>query len=439
MNAPRICLSLFGTTEEICQYIRWHDADLYEIRLDLSSDPDGAMIRAATRKPLLFTAHGRPELLEKFWPFADYVDVEQREATGRNTIRSIHAADQDPIRLWDKLSGEHMTKIVLDTQQYDTIAKLIALNQQHKPLALCFAYGEVGAFSRVIATFQGSRWIYASIQDRATGAGQFTYQDLVETFRVRRLDVTARIAVFGIVGKSVSHSLSPAIHNRKFEEAALPWIYLPFPCTDLNDLLHNAPRWNSVGFSITHPYKKKVIPLLHSLTPEVERFQSCNTIALVDGKWTGTNTDLDGIRALLKDVTVRGSRVVIVGAGATARMFATMIRPEIADLVILNRTVENAKALAETLDAQFGSLEELKDRDYDLLIQTTPVGWKEDEMPVNPAHLRPGKTVIDSIYKDTPMLKHAVALGCVTKNGKVWFDVQADAQFRWWTQVFRKH
>src|ERR671935_13864 len=100
MNHPRICLSLYGTTQELCSAINSFDADSFEIRLDLCTDPDGAKIRATTRKPLLFAAHGRPDLLEKYWTFADYVDVELGEATGRNCIISIHSKEEDPDRLW---------------------------------------------------------------------------------------------------------------------------------------------------------------------------------------------------------------------------------------------------------------------------------------------------------------------------------------------------
>ena len=109
MKSPKICLSLFGSTDEVCHAIASHDADLFEIRLDLSADLNGPQIRTATRNPLLFTAHGRPDLLEQFWPFADYIDVEQAEATGQNTIRSIHSTDQDPNTLWKSFSSEHVT------------------------------------------------------------------------------------------------------------------------------------------------------------------------------------------------------------------------------------------------------------------------------------------------------------------------------------------
>jgi shikimate dehydrogenase len=424
--STKICLSLFGTTEEIMDAINSSDADLFEIRLDLSGELDGPKLRAATHKPLLFTAHRRPDLLEHFWPFADYVDVEQAEATGRNTIRSIHAADEDPDRLWEKLSGEHMTKIVLETANYKIISRLIQMNRIHAPLAICFAAGEIGTFSRIISVLNGARWIYASLPGRATAPGQFALDELLHTYRMRRFEQNQDIAVFGIIGNPVSQSHSPRIQNEKFTNASLPWIYLPFLCKNLTELFEAAPSWNAKGFSITHPWKEKVMDVLDSASPDVLMLRSCNTVAYAQGKWHGINTDVEGIRAMLRDVPIAGKRVLILGAGASSRALAMVIRPVANSLVILNRTAEKAD---DTLAA-------FSNYDYDVLINATPVGWNEPECPVNPDVLRPGKIVIDAIYQETELLKRARSIGCRTMDGRVWFETQADAQFDYWKSQF---
>ena len=429
MPAPlKICLSLFGTTEEIIDAICSHDADLYEIRLDLSTLLEGQKLRAATRKPLLFTAHHRPDLLEQFWPFADYLDVEQADASGRNTIRSIHAGDEDPERLWEKLSGEHMTKIVLETANYKTISRLIQLNRQYAPLAICFASGETGAFSRIISLLHGARWIYASLPDKATAPGQFTFDQLINTFRLRRFEQNENISVFGIVGNPVSHSRSPEIQNEKFANALLPWIYLPFFCDDVRALFENAPSWNAKGFSITHPWKEAVADLVEVASDDVRALRSCNTVACADGKWHGINTDIEGIQVLLKDVPLEGKRVLILGAGAAARTIEWIIKPLAQSVVLLNRTPAKAH----------GPLSSFAQHNYDILINATSVGWNDSECPINADQIQPGKIVIDAIYRDTELLKRAQAIGCRTINGKAWLDAQADAQFNFWKSKFYK-
>jgi 3-dehydroquinate dehydratase/shikimate dehydrogenase len=215
----------------------------------------------------------------------------------------------------------------------------------------------------------------------------------------------------------------------------LPWIYLPFLCKDLKSLFANAHAWNAKGFSITHPFKQEIIPYLGDATPEVEELQSCNTVARVNDQWIGTNTDVAGIRSLLEDVPLNGARAVILGAGASARTFASIIRPHVSSLSILARSPGKAKRLAEKFQAGSGSLQDLKKFDHNVLIQATPVGWQHDEMPVGAADLKSNTFVIDSIYRDTPLLRHARDLGCKTLNGEKWFYAQARAQFDWWKSL----
>ncbi len=102
MIRPRICLSVYGTTEEICDSIASApEADLFEIRLDLSTDPDLSKIRIMTNKPLLFASHTAPDLLAKAVPFADYLDVARTAPPAGwkgNTIVSEHREGGDPWR-----------------------------------------------------------------------------------------------------------------------------------------------------------------------------------------------------------------------------------------------------------------------------------------------------------------------------------------------------
>jgi shikimate dehydrogenase len=258
----------------------------------------------------------------------------------------------------------------------------------------------------------------------------------MNVYRLKRFTLPLEPSVFGIIGNPVSHSRSPETHNRLFSDASLSWIYLPFHCNDLSALLTHAPRWNAKGFSITHPWKETVIAFLDSYSPEVKELKSSNTIAYVNGRWIGTNTDLKGIHAMLADVSMDGYRIVIIGAGASARAIATVVRPRAKELLILNRTAEKGAALASEFHAASGTFSDLKNVDYDVLIQATPVGWQNEEIPDIHQALRPGKIVIDSIYRDTPLLKKARDLGCKTINGDKWFQIQAKAQFEWWQENF---
>lgn len=430
----QICLSLFGSTDEICDQISaTQEADLYEIRLDLSSELDYQKIRACTQKPLIFASHEKAELLKEVPRVWDYLDVGPYRMDGKEYIVSVHADDGDPSRLWSDYDGEHITKIVLNTRDYSRIADLLALTRSRH--GLCFAMGEVGAFSRVLSGFHGAPWMYASRPGQPTAAGQFTVEELIHTYRIRRFPVEPE-AVFGIVGNPVTHSRSPEFHNRKFAETNRNWIYLPFHCEDIQGLFKHALRFDIRGFSITHPFKEKVVRLLEVSSHDVKRLKSCNTVLLKDGKWHGINTDISGFTTLLVEsgISLLGSNAIILGAGAAARTIAAVIRPHVSDLLFLGRTLSKAKAAAAAFSGRAGLLQDLAKQNYDVLFNATPVGWNPEECPVNPDVLRKGVAVFDAIYRDTLLLKKARALGCRTFNGELWFQSQAEAQFRWWSE-----
>ncbi len=438
MIPPRICLSLYGATDEICDSIgSATGADLFEIRLDLSAELDLSKIRNATKKPLLFASHTAPDLLARAVPFADYLDVARVSpppAWKGITIVSEHGNDGDPIRLWKQLSGDHLTKLVLNTAEYSTIASLIELNRSHAPNALCFAMGETGAFSRMLSIFRGAPWIYASQPGRATGDGQFTLQDLTALYRIRRFEDEP--AIFGITGNPVAHSLSPAFHNGKFTEEHLPWIYLPFPCETVSSLIEHAPLFGIYGLTVTHPHKEAVLTHLNQRSPEVDRLRSCNTLYYSDGVWHGINTDVVGVEEVLSQIQVPldSSSVIILGAGGAARAIASVIAGRCRELIILNRNPENAKIVASEYGGTAGALGDFYKYKYDLLFHATSVGMKEGECPVDPEVLQPRKTVVDLIYRpvETVLLKKAKSFGCRTLNGEPWFYAQAEAQFVWW-------
>jgi 3-dehydroquinate dehydratase / shikimate dehydrogenase len=432
-----ICLSIFGNTESLLQIFQKYNssADLFEVRLDLSDKLDLALIRKNTTKPLIFASHNDPDLLNDAVPFADYIDVGNANlSTPTNKIVSFHGKDEHPNELWQKLSRDHLTKIVLETVDYSKIAALLELNESHPQKAICFATGEVGAFSRILSVFKKAPWIYSSISEQPTAPGQFSIDQLINTYHVKRF--SSAPSVFGILGNPVSHSRSPAFQNQKFTEHNLSWIYLPFPCLDLESLMNHRRQFGIVGLSVTHPYKERVIPYLSEPAAEIKKLRSCNTLLWKNNAWHGINTDVVGFEGLLvkHGIELDHKRIAIIGAGGSARAAAFVISQSSAKLIFLNRTDSKALELAAEFGGGAVPLSEFASVDYDVLIQTTPVGMRKEECPIDPDLLKPSRIVIDVLYEpaETLLFKKAKALGCQVINGEDWFVSQAEAQFQYW-------
>jgi hypothetical protein len=74
--------------------------------------------------------------------------------------------------------------------------------------------------------------------------------------------LAARAQVFGIVGKPVAHSRSPALHNAAFAAAGVDAVYIPLLTDDLPRMLAAFgppafPDSGFAGFSVTIPHKAR--------------------------------------------------------------------------------------------------------------------------------------------------------------------------------------
>ncbi len=129
-----------------------------------------------------------------------------------------------------------------------------------------------------------------------------------------------------VLGHPVAHSLSPVLHSAAYRALGLDgWQYGVHDVTEgaLAGFLRDVDAgW--AGLSLTMPLKQVVIPLLDHVDPLAEAVGAVNTVlfSAVRGAtvMTGTNTDLHGIVAALREgLGARGvSDAVILGGGATA-------------------------------------------------------------------------------------------------------------------------
>lgn len=192
----------------------------------------------------------------------------------------------------------------------------------------------------------------------------------------------------GLIGNPVEHTMSPAIHNTIAEEMGQNLVYVPFhvPEGKVREAVEGAYALNLLGCNVTVPYKSAVIPWLKELDPLAERIGAVNTLVRTQDGFKGYNTDMPGLyRALASDgIALRGEHVIILGAGGVARAVAVMLADEAEELLILNRTVEKAQAIADEVNGYTGrktvralSLDgyrQLPEEQRYLAIQATNVG-----------------------------------------------------------------
>ena len=170
--------------------------------------------------------------------------------------------------------------------------------------------------------------------------------------------VTGRTTLVGLFGWPVSHSVSPAMHNAAFAELGMNWCYVPMPVsTELGERIGEAARGlRAMGFrgaNVTVPHKQNVMPYLDWLTPAAKAIGAVNTIIVEgDGSLTGDNTDAPGFIADLRahHVDPRGKRIIVLGAGGSARAVVYGLAEAGArEIMLFNRTQERAEVLPADL------------------------------------------------------------------------------------------
>ena len=262
---------------------------------------------------------------------------------------------------------------------------------------------------------------------------------------------TTRLAA--IIGSPVAQSLSPVIHNAVFEAKNLDWLYVAFLVNSsrVRDALSAMSALGIGGFSVTMPHKNevaKIVGEIGEVDEIVKLTKSANTVVLrADNSLWATNTDGDGCCNALEEAmqsTVKGERVVILGAGGTASAVAYVLAQRGAsEVVIINRSVDRAQDLAK----QIGGVVRVANStniareisSAKIIINTTPVGFgdigENAKTPIDISLIRSSHVVLDAVYNplQTGLIVAATNAGAVVVDGLSMLVHQAVLQQQHWT------
>ncbi len=303
------------------------------------------------------------------------------------------------------------------------------------PGSVAVPMGELALPARVLALREGSALAYASAGER-TAPGQLSIEEMKYLYRADRLD--RRTKVYGVIGNPVAHSLSPVLHNTGFHERKLNAVYLPFLVRELPDFLGAIRPLGIAGFSVTLPHKEAILMHLEDCDPLAERIRAVNTVVVRNGRGLyGYNTDYVGVlRALERRVRLAGSRVLLYGAGGSARAAAFALSQGGAVVAVCARRPRAAASLARAVGGEALPRAALRREFFDAIVNTTPVGLhpRVSESPLRPAELN-CRVVMDLIYRPpkTRLLQLAEGRGIETISGLEMFIAQGTAQWEIWT------
>ena len=150
---------------------------------------------------------------------------------------------------------------------------------------------------------------------------------------------------FCIIGKPVSHSLSPILHNYWFKKYNIDAEYnlLEINENEIKDVIDKIKNKELDGLNITLPYKRKIIPYLSKVINDAEDSKSVNTVYLEGDDVVGENTDVYGFQAgYLKEIIYpknNNTKALILGAGGVAPSIILALIKSIRSFILLRLLV----------------------------------------------------------------------------------------------------
>jgi shikimate dehydrogenase len=287
---------------------------------------------------------------------------------------------------------------------------------------------------------------------------RYTLADLEHWSKVTRdIDPPIRLGVFG---DPVSHSLSPQMQNAALSACDIHMQYARFHirANELRSALLFLRRLDFIGVNLTAPHKIAAFTQIDEADESATHAGAVNTIRIRDEELITSNTDGEGfLRAIRSEFSIdlRDLRVMIIGAGGgTGRAIAWQCALENCErLVLVNRTLEKANALAEQLRPFFSrprvlgptarieavawdeSAMRVQLADIDLIVNATPLGMNpSDPAPVPARLLAPHQIVFDCVYgsSKTALLRAVEEAGARGANGLSMLLYQGALSFSIW-------
>ena len=254
---------------------------------------------------------------------------------------------------------------------------------------------------------------------------------------------------FGIIGKPLSHSLSPILHNFWFKKYKIHAKYslIEIEHNEIEGIINKIRSKELQGINVTTPYKQAVIPFLDQIIDDAKETLSVNTISLnKEGKVVGNNTDVYGLEQgflnKLKKQNLEKNKVLVLGAGGvTASVIYALSKKGINQIFIGNRTSRKAEDIKKKFSfievIEWKNIERVAEK-MDIIINTTSLGLKNgNNFEQDFKNVKPNLIYYDIIYnpEETMMIKNFKKKLIKTYNGLEMFIYQGQKSFSLWNKT----
>jgi shikimate dehydrogenase len=253
---------------------------------------------------------------------------------------------------------------------------------------------------------------------------------------------------YAVIGNPINHSKSPLIHGTfaKSTQQDLEYIAIEGPLDGFTGAVNAFRAQGGYGMNVTAPFKLEAFELATERLPRAQLAGASNALKFEGDRILADN--FDGV-GLVNDiqrnlgVPLAGKRVLLMGAGGAARgALLPFIAQKPAAIVIANRTVEKALALAREVGAHGnvigGGYRDIADQRFDVVVNATSASLRGELPPVAPSVFGDDALAYELVYGKglTPFLRLAQNAGVKRLADGVGMLVEQAAEaFVWWRGV----
>ena len=227
--------------------------------------------------------------------------------------------------------------------------------------------------------------------------------------------------LFSIFGDPVTHSISPRLHNSVLQALKLDGCYVRKAIKEPDALLSTFHTMKLAGANVTIPHKEAAFMQCDEVRGIAKEIGAVNTLVREGERVIGYNTDAEGFYEAIKSFG-RIQNALILGAGGTAKAITIILKTHAIETTILNRSAFRL-SFFESKGFTCQTWKTFEPKAYDLIINTTSAGLKDEEYPCDKELLKTifqeAKYAFDVIYnKPTPFLELARSAHLSCKDGK---------------------
>lgn len=226
--------------------------------------------------------------------------------------------------------------------------------------------------------------------------------------------------LFAIFGDPVAHSRSPLMHNLVFKSLGYDACYTRVHLKDGSRLRETFFKLGLSGANVTVPHKEAAFKACDEVRGFAQKIGVVNTLVNENGRLVGYNTDADGFMHAIREFGEM-KRILVIGAGGTAKALAGKFKELRIETVVLNRSAPRL-GYFKALGLECHTWDDMTIERYDLIVNTTSAGLEDENYPAPLELLQPllknAGCAADAIYGTvTPFLKLAADLGKPHKDG----------------------